>query len=186
MEQLLPHREQVVEPVNFWRGVGQPSTCTHHRVKTVVMSGVEREEKRDDRIPGVSPESTHEIAAYFALGTTPVRRHIDVGWFTIECRGDRRRVENAYKPGEPGNDEVLVHGCNYQRGHGAVCVHQQFQPFAEALHVETLVVARLSASPQIKVEDRRELRWCRRGDDLCTDIQSAAPNELMQRLWREV
>ena len=185
MQQLFRLHEQVVEPVDFWRGVGQPSTLTHHRVKAVVMVGVEREEKRDDRVPGVSRDSTHEIAAHFALGTL-VRRHVDVGWFTIECRGDRRRIENAHVPGEPGNDEVLVHGCNGPRGHGAACVHQQFQPFAEALRVETLVVAWSSAPPQIEVEDRRQLRWCRRGDDLCTDIESAVPDELMQRLWRKV
>src|SRR6185436_11784466 len=100
--------------------------------------------------------------------------------------GDRRGVENAYVPGKPGNDDVLVHGCKGPRRHCAVCVHQQFQPFAEALRVETLVMAWLSAPPQIEVEDRRELRWCRQGDDLCTDIESAVPNELMQRLWRKV
>src|SRR5688572_21272972 len=104
MEQLFRLHEQVVEPVTFWCGVGQPSTLTHHRVKTVVMIGVERKEQRDDRVPGVSRDSTHEIAAHFALGTS-VRRHVDVGGFTIECRGDHRRVENAYVPGEPGNDE---------------------------------------------------------------------------------
>ena len=83
-------------------GVGQPSTLTHHRVKTVVMVGVEREEKRDDRVPGVSRDSTYEIAAHLTLGTS-VRRLVDVEWFTIECRGDRRRVENTDVPGESGN-----------------------------------------------------------------------------------
>ena len=55
VEQLFRLHEQVVEPVDFRRGVGQPSTLAHHRVKTVVMVGVEREEQRDDRVPRVSP-----------------------------------------------------------------------------------------------------------------------------------
>ena len=185
MKQLFRLHQQVVEPVHLRRGVGQPSTLTHHGVKPVVMVGVEREEKRDNRVPGVSRDSTHEIAAHFTLGTS-VRGHVDVRWFTIERQGDRRRVEHAHVAGKPGNDEVLVHGCDGLRGHGAARVHQQFQPFAEALRVETLVVAWLSASPQIEIEDTRQLRWCRRGDDLCTDIESAVHDELMQRLWREV
>ena len=53
MEQLFRRHQQVVEPVNFRRGVRQPSTPTHHRVKTVAMVGVEREEQRDDRVPRV-------------------------------------------------------------------------------------------------------------------------------------
>jgi hypothetical protein len=81
---------------------------------------------------------------------------------------------------------VLVHGGNRPRSHGVACVHQQFQPFAEALHVETLVLAWLSAPPQIEIEDRRQLCWGRRGDNLCTDIVSAIPDELMQGLWREL
>ena len=76
-------RSQVVEPVNFWRGVGQPSTLTHHRVKTVVMVGVEREEQPDDRVPRVSPDCPYEIAAHFALETS-VRRRIHVNRSTID------------------------------------------------------------------------------------------------------
>ena len=37
-------------------GVGQPATPAHHRVKTVVMVGVEREEQRHDRVPRVGPD----------------------------------------------------------------------------------------------------------------------------------
>src|SRR6185503_15187295 len=66
MKQLFRRREQVVEAVNFRRGVEQPSTLTHDRVKTVVMVGVQRKEQRDDRVPAVSRDSTHEIAAHFA------------------------------------------------------------------------------------------------------------------------
>ena len=72
------------------------------------------------------------------------------------------------------------------RGHSVAGVHQQFQPFAEALRVETLVVARLSAPPQIEVEDGRELGGCRRRDDLAADVEPAAPIELLQRLGRKV
>ncbi len=146
MKQLFRLQEQVVEPVDFGRGVGQPSTPPHHRVKTVVMVGLEREENRDDRVPGVSRDSPQEIAAHFALGTSG-RCHVAVGGFIFEGRRDRRRVKNAYVPGEPGHDEVLVHGGNGPRGHGTACVHQELQPFAEALRVESLVVAWLSAPP---------------------------------------
>ena len=61
-----------------------------------------------------------------------------------------------------------------------------FEPFAEAIRVELLVAARLSAPPQIEVEDRRQLRWCCRGDELSAGVESAVPNELMQRLWRKM
>ncbi len=185
MKQLFRLHEQVVEPVNFRRGVGQPSALAHHCVKTVVMVGVEREEKRDDGIPGVGCDATHEIAAHHALGTC-VRRRVDVEWFTIDDGGDRRRVEDAYVLRESGHDEVLVHGGNRTSGHGATGVDQHFQPFAEARCVETLVVSWLRAPPEIEVEDRCQLRCCRRGDNLCTDIEPAVRDELMQHLWREV
>ena len=54
VQQLFRLREQVVEPVHFRRGVGQPPALAHHRVETVAMVGVEREEQRDDRVPGVA------------------------------------------------------------------------------------------------------------------------------------
>ena len=116
-----------------------------------------------------------------------MRRHVDVE--SLHHRRwlrDRRRVEDAYVPREPGDHEVLVHGGDGPRRHGAAGVDQQFEPFAEALRVETLVAARLSAAPEIEVEDRRQLRWCRRGDDLSTGVESAVPDQLMQRLWRKV
>src|SRR5258706_3639265 len=99
------------------------------------MIGVEREEQRDDGVPGVSRDSTHKIAAHFAFGTL-VRRLVDIEWLTIERGGDCRRVENAYVPGKAGDDEVLVHGGDDLRGHISACVHQRFQPLAEALRVE--------------------------------------------------
>ena len=67
VEQLLRLHEQIVEPVDFRRGVGQPATPAHHRVKTVVMAGVEREEQRHDRVPRVGPDRAHQIAADLAL-----------------------------------------------------------------------------------------------------------------------
>ena len=82
MEQLLRLHEQVVEAVDFRRGVGQPPTLAHDCVKTFGSVGNERDENGDDRVPPVSPDGTHEVAAHFAL-VTFVRRHLDVNRITI-------------------------------------------------------------------------------------------------------
>ena len=83
VEQLLRLHEKVVEPVDFRHGVGQAATAAHHRVKTVGMGGVEREEQRHDRVPRVRPDRTHQIAANFALEDLR-RRHVPVGRLVID------------------------------------------------------------------------------------------------------
>ncbi|PYQ82405.1 MAG: hypothetical protein DMG03_17685 [Acidobacteria bacterium] len=65
-------------------------------------------------------------------------------------------------------------------------VHQHFEPFAEAIDVELLVASRPRVTPQIEVEQGGELRGRRRRDELAARIESAGPNEPMQRLRREV
>jgi hypothetical protein len=81
---------------------------------------------------------------------------------------------------------VLVEG-----GDGACChrvsdVDQHFEPFAEAIDIELFVASRLRAAPQIEVEQGGELRGRGRRDELAARIESAVPNEPMQRLRREV
>ena len=41
-------------------------------------------------------------------------------------------------------------------------------------------------APQVEVEQGGELRGCRRRDEVAARIESPVPNELMQRLRREV
>jgi hypothetical protein len=49
-----------------------------------------------------------------------------------------------------------------------------------------MVAARPRVTPQIEVEQGKELRRRRRRDELAARIESAVPDELMQRLRREV
>ena len=116
------------------------------------MVGLEREEQRHDRVPRVAGDPTHEIPADDPFRTS-VRGRVDVRCFIINRRGNRGRVEHANVSGEPGDDEVLVHGGHRSRGDSGVCVHEHFHPVAEAVRVEMLVVAWLRAPPQIEVED---------------------------------
>ena len=70
--------------------------------------------------------------------------------------------------------------------HSVPGVHQQFEPFAEAVLIEPFVAPRLRVGPQIEVEHRRQLLRCRRGDELSAGVESAVSNELMQGLGRKV
>jgi hypothetical protein len=88
--------------------------------------------------------------------------------------------------GEPGSHETIVHVRDGSSSLRATNVRQDFEPLAKPLCIETLVAVRFSAAPQIEIEDRRQLGWCCRSDDFSTGIQSALPDELMQRLWRKV
>ena len=83
MEKLFRLDQEVVEPVNFWPGVRQPTTLTHDGVKTVVTVGLESKEQSEDCVPRVRPDCTYEVATHFALETS-VRRHIVVNLFTID------------------------------------------------------------------------------------------------------
>ena len=148
------------------------------------MVGVERQEQRDDRVPGVSPDRTHQIAADFAFDASG-RRHVRFNQLVID-QSDRRRVEDAHVPREPGNHEVFVQVRDDPRRDFHAGVHQQFEPVTEAIRVELLVSPWLSVAPQVEVEDRRQLLGCRRGDELSTGVESTASNQLMQRLRREM
>ena len=182
MEQLFRVHEQVVEPVDFRPGVGQPSTLAHDGVKTVGIVGIEREEHGDGRVPRVSPDRAHEVTTHFALGTS-VRRQVVVNHFTIKIGGfgDRRRIEDADVPRKPGSQEMIVHSRDGSRGPVATFVRQQFEPLAKPLHIETLFAARSSAAPEIEIEEGGQLGWCCRSDDFSTGFESVMPDQLMQR-----
>ena len=134
------------------------------------MGGVEREEQRHDRVPRVGPDRTHQIAANFTLEASG-GRHVPVGRLVIDCfiltrlgRSDRQRIEDAQVPRKPGNHEVLVQGRHNPRRDGLAGVHQHFDPFSKAIHVELFVSPRPGVAPQVEVENRRQLRGCCGGD----------------------
>ena len=102
------------------------------------------------------------------------------GWF------EDARVEHTHVAGQSGDDDVRVEGGDRSCGHRVSGVHQHFEPFAEAIDVELLVASRPRGTPQIEVEQGGELRGRRRRDELAARLESAVPNELMQRLRREV
>ncbi len=59
LEVLLRCHQQIVEAVDLRSGVGQAAASLHHRVKVVVVLGIEREEKRDDRTPRIGSLRPH-------------------------------------------------------------------------------------------------------------------------------
>ena len=141
MEQLFRLHEEIVEPVDLRRGVGQPSTLAHDGVKTLGSVGTEREEHGDDRVPGIGQDRADYVTTHFTLGTS-VRRQVVVNHFTIKISGfgDRRGIEDADVPREPGNQEMIVHRRDGSRSPGATFVRQQFEPLAKPVHIEALFV----------------------------------------------
>ena len=88
--------------------------------------------------------------------------------------------------GESRDHQVLVDGGDDPRRHGIAGIHQQFEPFAEALLVEPCVAPRRRGAPQIEVEEGRHLLRGRRGDELSAGVEAAVANELMQGFGRNV
>ena len=192
MEVLLGCHQQIVEAADLRPGVGQAAASLHHRVKVVVVFGIERDEERDDRIPRPGSPCPHEIAAHFTLehvtARLAVHHLVAIHRLVItRCsRFERARVEDAYVTGEADDHQMRVEG-----GDGACChrvsgVHQHFEPFAEAIDIELFVASRLRVAPQIELEQRGELRGRGGRDELAARIESAVLNEPMQRLRREV
>ena len=143
---LFRLHQQVVEPVDLRRGVGQSPASLHHRVEVVAMVGVEREKQRHDRVPRVGPARAHQIAAHFTLGAGEWRR-VDVHRLIIARRGRREGcgIEDTDVAGESRNHQVLVDGGDGPCRHRVPGVHQQFEPFAEAVLIEPFVAPWLGA-----------------------------------------
>ena len=179
LEVLLRCHQQIVEAVDLRPGVGQAAASLHHRVKVVVVLGLERDEERDDRIPRIGSPRPHQIAAHFTLEHVTARlavHHvvaIDRLVITRCCRFERARVEYTQVTGEADDHQVLVEGGDGACGHRVSGVHQHFEPFAEAIDIELFVASRLRVAPQIEVEQGGELRGRGRRDELAARIESA-------------
>ena len=189
---LLRRPQQIVEAVDLRPGVGQAAASLHHRVKVVVVLGLERDEERDDRIPRIGSPRPHQIAAHFTLEPSHRRsfthRLVTICRLVITLGGwfEDARVEYTQVTAEADDHEVRVEGGDGACRHRVSGVHQHFEPFAEAIDIELFVASRLRVAPQIEVEQGGELRGRRGRDELAARIESAVLNELMQRLRREV
>ena len=192
VEVLLRCHQQIVEAVDLRPGVGQAAASLHHRVKVVVLLGLERDEERDDRIPRIGSPRPHQIAAHFTLehvtARLAVHHLVAIHRLVITRfrRFERARVEDTQVTGEADDHQVLVEGGDSACCHRVSGVYQHFEPFAEAIDIELFVASRLRVAPQIEVEQGGELRGRRRRDELAARFESAVLNELMQRLRREV
>ena len=99
VEVLLRRHQQIVEAVDLRPGVGQAAASLHHRVKVVVVLGLERDEERDDRIPRIGSPRPHQIAAHFTLehvtARLAVHHLVAIHRLVITrfCRFERARVE---------------------------------------------------------------------------------------------
>jgi hypothetical protein len=114
-----------------------------------------------------------------------MRVRIEIERLTVDRCRHYCRVEHPHIPRQRGDDEMDIHCGNRLHGDGATGIDKEFQPFAEPVRVETLVLARSSAPPQIQIEDTGELRGCRCGNDVRTFVKAALTDQLVQRLWRK-
>ena len=86
---------------------------------------------------------------------------------------------------ETGRDEIGVEPGDGPRRHVGALLHQHLDPHAEPIRVELLVEARVRAPPQIEIEDARDLRRRRQGDELAAVLEPAALDDAVQQLGRQ-
>jgi hypothetical protein len=131
--------------------------------------GVERDQQRDERVPRVGSSRTDDVAAYFTFDPAAsrimhrrvVHRRVDIHRISFPHRlvtirrlvitlgggFEDARVEHTHVAGKSGDHQVLVEGGNRSCGQRATGVHQNFEPFAEAIDVEPMVASRPRVTP---------------------------------------
>ena len=191
MEMLLRCEQQMVETVILRGGVGQAPASLHHRVKIVDVFALERDEQCDDGVPGVGAPRPYQVAAHFTLRQVGARLtvhllvSIDDLVVALLCRFECAGIKDTQVTGEAEDHDVFVERGNRARGHRLSGVDQHFNPFAEAADIELFVAPGLRVTPQIQVEQRRELRGCGRRDELAAGMEPLVLNELVQSRARD-
>ncbi len=156
-------------------------------MEVVRMVDAKRAEQRDHRVPRVGAPCNHDVAAHLARRTIGPRR-AGVNGFIIGRRGRRktRRVEHTNVARESRSYEPFIDPRNDSGCHRITGIDQKLEPLAKALRIELSVAAGSRTAPQVEVEDGRQLLWGCQRIELAARIESALPNELMERLGRKV
>ena len=80
---------------------------------------------------------------------------------------------------------MVVHLRECLRRHIGAGFHQHFEPHTETIGIELFVPAWLGRSPQVEVENTRQLAWCRQRDELAAILESTVLNHTVKDLGRQ-
>ena len=152
-------------------------------MKVGALFRFERQQNRNNRVPRVGAPGHEQVPADVARHSVvegATRGNLLAVQGRVRC--DRRAVEDERVLREAGDYEIDVHLRHLLRCHGRTRLQEHFQPHAEATGVEPLVGARHGRSPQVEIEDARQLLGCRQRHELRAVLEPDALNDAMQQL----
>ena len=86
---------------------------------------------------------------------------------------------------ERSDHQIDVHRREFLRRDTGARFHQHFEPHAETIGVEVLIEAWLSSTPQVEIEDTRQLVGCRQRHEFAAILESAALNDPVKQFdWQ--
>src|SRR5262249_10379021 len=161
----------------------------HQRLKRAWTLIAERAQQSDDGVPGdvaFGRARADDVAADRAFNVVGGRRPVPLALVVaLRDRLEDPGVEQPGGTGGAGPRKALVHGRDDARGHGFAFFHQRFDPVAEPRDVEPFGAAGGGWTPEVEVEDGRDLLRRRRRDERAAGFDAVVTDDLVQDVGRE-